>query len=47
MNPRINPDQLKAFEELLDEFEREKIRVIFVQIPDYIPARDSSTMKGI
>ena len=44
VNPRISPDQLKAFEELLDEFEREKIHVIFVQIPDYIPARDSSTM---
>ncbi len=45
-NPKIDPDQLKAFEELLNEFERDKIKVIFVQIPDYIPGRDSSTMES-
>jgi len=44
-NPRIDPDQLKAFEALLSEFERDGIRVIFVEIPDYIPGRDSSTME--
>ena len=44
-NPRIDPDQLKAFETLLNEFEREGIRVIFVQVPDYIPGRDSSTIE--
>ena len=44
-NPRIDPDQLKAFEELLNVFEREGIRVIFVEIPDYIPGRDSSTIE--
>jgi hypothetical protein len=45
VNPKINPEQLKAFEELLDEFQRENIRVIFVMIPDYIPGRDSSTIQ--
>jgi len=44
-NPKIDPDQLKAFEALLNEFERDRIRVIFVEIPDYIPGRDSSTME--
>ena len=44
-NPKIDPDQLKAFEALLNEFERDRIKVIFVEIPDYIPGRDSSTME--
>jgi len=44
-NPRIDPDQLKAFEALLSEFERDRIKVIFVEIPDYIPGRDSSTLE--
>ena len=44
-NPKIDPDQLKAFEELLNLFEREGIKVIFVEIPDYIPGRDSSTIE--
>ena len=44
-NPRIDPDQLKAFEALLSEFERDRIKVIFVEIPDYIPGRNSSTME--
>lgn len=45
-NPRIEPGQVKAFEELLDEFRRDGVRVVFVQIPDYIPGRRSSTMEG-
>jgi hypothetical protein len=44
-NPRIDLDQLKAFETLLNEFEREGVKVIFVQVPDYIPGRDSSTIE--
>jgi hypothetical protein len=44
-NPRIESDQLKAFEELLNEFEQDRIKVIFVEIPDYIPGRDSSTLE--
>ena len=44
-NPRIDPDQLKAFEALLSEFERDRIKVIFIGIPDYIPGRESSTME--
>lgn len=34
--------QIAAFEELLDEFERNSIEVIFVQAPEYLPARDAS-----
>jgi hypothetical protein len=45
-NPKIEPGQIKAFEELLNEFKREGIQVVFVQIPDYIPGRYSSTMEG-
>ena len=44
ISPMIDPKQLNAFEELLNEFEREKIKVVFVQIPGYIPGRDSSTL---
>ncbi len=43
-NAMIDPDQLKAFQSLLDEFRIDKINVIFVQVPDYIPGRDSTTM---
>ena len=45
VDPKIEPGQLKAFEELLNEFQREGIRVIFIQIPDYIPGRDSATIE--
>jgi len=44
-NPKIDADQLHAFEELLDLFERDGVKVIFVGIPDYIPGRDSSTLE--
>jgi hypothetical protein len=44
-NPKIDPDQLHAFEDLLDLFERDGVKVIFVGIPDYIPGRDSSTLE--
>ncbi len=37
---RKSPVQIGAFEELLDAFEKDGIKVIFVQIPSYIPARD-------
>ena len=46
VDPRICPEQVKAFEALLDEFQRSKIRVIFVMVPDYIPARDSRTIQA-
>ena len=45
MNPRIDPDQLQAFEGLLDLFERDGVKVILVEMPDYIPGRDSSTLE--
>lgn len=45
VNPKIDPDHLKAFETLLNHFQREGIKVIFVQVPDYIPGRGSSTME--
>ena len=44
-NAGIDPDQLKAFEELLDLFKQEGIKVIFVEIPDYIPGRDTATIE--
>jgi len=45
VNPRVDPGELKAFEDLLDEFQRQRIGVIFVMIPDYIPGRDSDTIQ--
>lgn len=33
--------QLKAFEAVLDRFERDRIKVILVQVPEYIPGRES------
>jgi len=45
ISPPVDPIQLKAFEELLNEFERDKIKVVFVQIPSYIPGRDSLTLE--
>ncbi len=37
--------QIKAFEELLDEFQRDGIEVIFVQAPEYLPARNVSDIE--
>jgi hypothetical protein len=40
MTPKNSEAEIMAFEELLDEFEKSKIEVIFVQVPGYLPARD-------
>jgi hypothetical protein len=37
--------QIAAFEELLDEFEKNGIEVIFVQVPEYLPARNISDIE--
>lgn len=37
---KISEAQINAFEALLDEFEKNKIQVILVQVPGYLPARD-------
>ncbi len=37
--------QIKAFEELLDEFEKNGIEVIFVEVPGYLPARNPSNIE--
>lgn len=44
VNPRNNPAQIKAFEELLDEFEKDGIQVIFVHVPGYSPGRGASNL---
>ncbi len=44
ISPAVDPNQLNAFEELLNEFENKKIKVVFVQVPGYIPGRDSPTL---
>jgi len=41
VDPKHSSVQIKAFEELLDEFERDKLKVIFVQVPGYLPGFDS------
>jgi lysophospholipase L1-like esterase len=45
ITPKNSEAQIKAFEELLDEFEKSKIQVILVQVPGYLPARDSSNIE--
>jgi hypothetical protein len=45
INPQNSEAQIKAFEELLDEFKKNKIKVIFVQVPCYLPARESANIK--
>jgi lysophospholipase L1-like esterase len=37
--------QITAFEDLLDEFEKNRIEVIFVQVPEYLPVRDASDIQ--
>jgi len=43
--PKNGEAQVKAFEELLDEFEKNKIEVIFVEVPGYLPARTPSNVE--
>jgi len=38
--PKNNPVQVNAFLKLLDDFDRDKIKVIFVQVPGYHPGYD-------
>ena len=45
IKPQISETQIKAFEKLLDEFEKSKIKVIFVQVPGYLPARNASNIE--
>jgi lysophospholipase L1-like esterase len=40
MMPKNSEAEIRAFKELLDEFERNRIEVIFVQVPGYLPARN-------
>jgi hypothetical protein len=44
VDPKVEQAQFNAFEELLNEFEREGIKVIFVQVPEYLYGIDSSTL---
>jgi hypothetical protein len=45
MTPKNSEAQINAFEALLDEFEKNKIQVILVQAPGYLPARDASNIE--
>jgi hypothetical protein len=40
VNPRNSETQINAFERLLDEFQKDGIKVIFVQVPGYLPGRE-------
>ena len=44
MNPKIEDFQLRAFEKLLDEFERDGVKIIFVQVPVYGYGFESATL---
>jgi hypothetical protein len=43
--PKNDIVQINAFKELLDEFEKNHIRVILVNIPGYLPARDPDNIR--
>lgn len=45
MTPKNSEAQISAFEALLDEFEKNKIQVILVQVPGYLPGRDASNIE--
>jgi len=45
IKPKNSKAQIRAFEELLDAFEKDKIEVIFVQVPGYLPARDPANIE--
>lgn len=45
IKPENNDAQIRDFEALLDEFEKNNIEVIFVQVPGYLPARYTSTIE--
>jgi lysophospholipase L1-like esterase len=45
VKPKNSRDQIRAFEALLDEFKKDKIEVIFVQVPGYLPARDVTNIE--
>jgi hypothetical protein len=42
VNVSHSEQQFEAFEEILDQFKRDNIKVIFVQIPEYISGRHSA-----
>jgi lysophospholipase L1-like esterase len=45
IKPKNNEAQIRDFEALLDEFEKNNIAVIFIQVPGYLPARDASNIE--
>jgi hypothetical protein len=45
VKPKDSRDQIRAFEALLDGFKKDKIEVIFVQVPGYLPARNPSNIE--
>jgi hypothetical protein len=46
IKPKNSEAQVKAFEKLLDEFEKNKIEVIFVQAPGYLHSRNASNIEA-
>jgi hypothetical protein len=46
VHPKTNPAEVKAFEALLDDFEKEEIKVIFVHVPAYLPGREYADVSG-
>lgn len=44
VNPKVNPIQLEAFIQLLNDVERDGIKVIFVHIPGYLYSRETQNI---
>ena len=44
VNPKVNPVQLKAFVQFLNDCERDGIKVIFVHVPGYLYGRETQNI---
>jgi hypothetical protein len=44
VKPQNSRGERRAFEKLLDEFKKNKIRVVFVHVPGYLPAQNVSNL---
>ncbi len=45
IKPKNSEAEIRAFEELLNEFEKNRIKVILVEVPGYLPSRNPSNIE--
>lgn len=47
VNLQNKSTEIEAFEKLLDEFQKDGIKVVFVQVPGYLPGRDLANISEV